>query len=217
MKHASGSRSALSVSARQPEVSTSSPGAHNSNTEIDAIGMMNGSLSVNAAKARLGMLPELVSAGISRAFGARPNSAGSATSSGRSTPKRISFAELPEGSRPEGRPSRFREKQKRRKLLTGRGRRNATVLSGGDNGEDVWDGKGETWEGGSPTTGGGWWSGWLGGGTAEAGSALAGMGGSSGGMYVSRYEDRMESRLSRSWSGLGRLTGAPEFGDEWAV
>ncbi|KAF8345602.1 hypothetical protein F5887DRAFT_965858 [Amanita rubescens] len=214
MKHASGSRSALSASARQPEASTSSAGAHNSNTEIDAIGTTNGMLSVNAAKAQLGMLPELVSAGISRAFGVRPNSVGSATSSGQSTPKRISFAELPEGTRPEGRSSsRFKEKQaqkKRRKLLNGRGRRNATVLSGGDN-EDVWDG-----EGGSPPTGG-WWSGWLGGGTAEAESALAGMGGSSGGMYVSRYEDRMESRLSRSWSGLGRLTGAPEFGDEWAV
>jgi hypothetical protein len=101
--------------------------------------------------------------------------------------------------------------------LNGRGRRNATVLSGGDNGEDDWDGKDETWEGESPSTDGGWWSGWLGGGTAEAESALAGMGGSSGGMYVSRYEDRVESRLSRSWSGLGRLTGAPEFGDEWAV
>lgn len=216
MKHASGSRSALSA-ARQPEASTSSAGAQDS---IDAIGTTNGLLSVNAAKAQLGMLPELMSAGISRAFGVRPNSVSSATSSGQSTPKRISFAELPEGSRPEGRSSRFKEKQaqrRRRKLLNGRGRRNATVLSGGDNGEDDWDGKDETWEGESPSTDGGWWSGWLGGGTAEAESALAGMGGSSGGMYVSRYEDRMESRLSRSWSGLGRLTGAPEFGDEWAV
>ncbi|KAF8740127.1 hypothetical protein AX14_008543 [Amanita brunnescens Koide BX004] len=220
LKNARGSRGMLLASAHQPEASTSSARAQ----EINAIGATNSLLSVNAAKAQLSMLPELVSAGISKAFGLRTNSSGSLTSSGQSTPKRISFAELPEGSHVEGGSSRFREKQaqrRRRKFLNGRGRRNVTALSG-YNGEE--DGNGpldEAWEGDSESpTSGGWWSEWLGGGTAEPGSALAGMGGSSLGMYMSQYEDRMDSRLSRSWGSLGRLAAAPELGggfDEWAV
>ena len=201
----------LSASAHQPEASTSSARTQ----ENDAIRATNSLLSVNAAKAQLSMLPELVSAGISKAFGVNSDSA---TSSGQSTPKRISFAELPEGSRGEGRSSRFKGKQaqrKRRKFLDDRGHRNVTVLSGEDPSDEAWEGDSES------AAGGGWWPGWLGGGTAEAGSALAGMGGSSGGIYMSQhYENRIESRLSRSWGSLGRLATAPEFGggfDEWTV
>ena len=214
MKNARGSRGMLSASAHQPEASTSSSAR---TQEIDAIGATNSLLSVNAAKAQLSMLPELVSAGISKAFRVRANGSGSTTSSGQSTPKRISFAELPEGSRAEGRSSRFKEKQaqrRRRKPLNGRGQRDVTVLSGEDPLDEAWEADSES------AAGGGWWSGWLAGGTAEAGSALAGMGGSSVGMYMSQYEDRMESRLSRSWGSLGRLATAPEFGggfDEWTV
>jgi hypothetical protein len=205
LKNARGSRGMLSASAHQPEASTSSARTQ----EIDAIGATNSLLSVNAAKAQLSMLPELVSAGISKAFGVRVNGSGSATSSGQSTPKRISFAELPEGSRAEGRSSRFKEKQAQRRR---RKQRNVTVLSGEDPLDEAWEADSES------AAGGGWWSGWLGGGTAEAGSALAGMGGSSVGMYMSQhYEDRMESRLSRSWGSLGRLATAPGGLDEWTV
>ena len=202
LKNARGSRGMLSASAHQPEASTSS-------ARIDAIGATNNLLSVNAAKAQLSMLPELVSAGISKAFGVRANGSGSATSSGQSTPKRISFAELPEGSRAEGRSSRFKERQAQKRR---RKQRNVTVLSGEDPLDEAWEADSES------AAGGGWWSGWLGGGTAEAGSALAGMGGSSVGMYMSQhYEDRMESRLSRSWGSLGRLATAPGGLDEWTV
>lgn len=67
----------------------------------------------------------------------------SATSSGRSTPKRISFAELPEsyaGSKPEGASSKFRDK--------GKGKERSRGVSKGK-------GKGKEEEEG------GWWTGWL--------------------------------------------------------
>ncbi|EPS98735.1 hypothetical protein FOMPIDRAFT_1024485 [Fomitopsis schrenkii] len=71
----------------------------------------------------------------------------SASSSGRSTPKRISFAELPEsyaGSKPGGAPNRFRDKGKG-KDRAGRGK-----------GKGKGKGKGRQEE-----EGGGWWTGWL--------------------------------------------------------
>ena len=70
----------------------------------------------------------------------------STPSSGRSTPKRISFAELPEsyaGSKPGGAPSKFRDKMKG-KERAGRGKGKG------------WKGKGREEE-----EGGGWWTGWL--------------------------------------------------------
>ncbi|KAF9462013.1 hypothetical protein BDZ94DRAFT_1195256 [Collybia nuda] len=109
---------------------------------------------------------------------------GSAPSSGGSTPKRISFAELPEsyaGSRPEGSSFKFRDKKSRR------GKK-------GDGKEKEKDGPHE----------GGWWTGWL-------------VGGSSSGTWATaRQEERAEDKLSRTWS--GRM--GPGFGpamDEWAM
>ncbi|KAM6496232.1 hypothetical protein JOM56_008938 [Amanita muscaria] len=145
--------------------------------------------------------------GSPKAFGATPMTASgsnSATSSGQSTPKRISFAELPEVERPQGNSLRFQEKQQARKKR--RRSKGLSVVSGNDE-----NGTGATladaMESGSPLIGGGWWSGWLGG---DNGGALAGMGGGNAGMYVSRMEDR----VSRPWSGVDRP--GIGFGD-WAV
>ncbi|KAK2465919.1 hypothetical protein APHAL10511_001560 [Amanita phalloides] len=226
LKNGNGSRSSISAM-QQADASASMPAAREpsdsgaSTGQIYANGRMNPLLRINVAKAQLGMLPELVSAGVARAFGTVRANGASTPSSGQSTPKRISFAELPEGSRPEGQSSMFKDRQaqrRRRRLMNGRGRAGTVFYPEGENIESEGRGLGEAWEAGSPPIGGGWWPGWFGGG-GGVGSALAGMGGSSGGMYVSRYEDRMEERLDRSWSGLGRLEAAPGFGglDDWAV
>jgi hypothetical protein len=112
----------------------------------------------------------------------------SAPSSGWSTPKRISFAKLPESyaeSRPEGSSSKFRDRDKK-------GRR------AGRSGEDK---KGKDRAGES-----GWWSAWL----------LGAAGPHAQGVNTLRNEERMEDRLSRSWS--GRM--GPGFGptlDDWAI
>ncbi|KAG6854447.1 hypothetical protein C0991_006526 [Blastosporella zonata] len=116
------------------------------------------------------------------------------SSSGRSTPKRISFAQLPEsyaGSR-GGSSARFRERDKRRKKGGGGGKGSEKV--GGEREE------------------GGWWSGWLG----------VGMGVSVGGHGNGAYgkgEERVEERMNRGWG--GRMPGgAAGFGpgmDEWAI
>ncbi|KAF8635016.1 hypothetical protein AX15_000597 [Amanita polypyramis BW_CC] len=234
LKHGSGSRNSTTA-ARQTSggaeatstlaVKGSSNSTSTSQTETS--GTTSASLSVDVAKAHLSTLPELVNAGVARAFGARQNNTSSSPSSGQSTPKRISFAELPGPSRPEGKQSKFKEKQaqRRRRKLSGRGRRSLTLLSSdsgreGRNDDNVESGRGELaaeWETGSSPIGGGWWPGWLGGGI---GDALSGMGGGSGGMYVSRYEERMEDRLNRSWGGLGRMATAPAYGgglDGWTV
>ncbi|CCM01749.1 uncharacterized protein FIBRA_03815 [Fibroporia radiculosa] len=70
----------------------------------------------------------------------------SATSSGRSTPKRISFAELPEsyaGSRPEGAPSKLRDKVRSKSKRRGK-RADGRKSDGSDKDE-----------------GNAWWMGWL--------------------------------------------------------
>ena len=119
-------------------------------------------------------------------------SLGSGQSSGRSTPKRISFAKLPESyasSRPQGSSSKFKDKQNRRR---GKHRK-----SGSADEMDV-DGKRTTNEGGR------WWNRWLLGASEPLGVYGVGI----------RHEERMEDRMSRSWG--GRMS--PGFGvDGWAV
>ncbi|KAG6857000.1 hypothetical protein H0H87_011094 [Tephrocybe sp. NHM501043] len=123
------------------------------------------------------------------------SSGSSAPSSGRSTPKRISFAQLPESYADSrgGSSAKFRErdKSKRRK---GAGARKGGAANGKDNSE----GEG----------GGSWWSGWL-----LAGAAIG-----QGGHGYGKGEERMEERLSRSWG--GKMPGAAGFGpgmDEWTI
>ncbi|PFH50155.1 hypothetical protein AMATHDRAFT_85976 [Amanita thiersii Skay4041] len=197
--------------------------------------------SVEVATAHITLLPELLSAGVARAFGVRTGNmvvggllhadsstttaTNSASSSGRSTPKRISFAEPPESVRGngDGRLSRFKERQaqrRRRKGLAGRvvvgGRRGAWLSSDMRSGEGGGTGlsigsRGESAslvEPASPGLASGWWPGWLTGGSGV------------GGMYVSRYEDRMEDRMNRSWGGMGRMAASPGFGggfDDWGM
>jgi hypothetical protein len=109
------------------------------------------------------------------------------TSSGRSTPKRISFAELPE-AHISSRPDKFRDKGKRK------GRKNKSIKAKGvrvDNGEGDNDG-----------------AGWL--------AALFGLNPNAGSAYSStRREERMEDRITRSWG--GRCGGGFGSIDEWAV
>lgn len=118
---------------------------------------------------------------------------GSTPSSGRSTPKRISFAALPESyisTRPEGSLTKFnKQKQRRRKRGAG-----TTVVG---------EGKGKEGEEGA-----GWWSGWL-------LSGGGGVGGTPHGLTMSlaRQEERVQDRVTRNWSGRGYGGGL----DEWAV
>lgn len=97
----------------------------------------------------------------------------SASSSGRSTPKRISFAELPE-AHISSRPEKFRDKGKRK------GKSKAKTRGKGGSEES------EKEDGGS---------GWL--------AALFGLNPNAGLAYASRQEERMEDRISRSWGGRG--------------
>jgi hypothetical protein len=167
--------------------------------------MMN--MNINVAKAQLGLLPELLSAGVARAFGPKTSGSASASTSGRSTPKRISFAELPDTqSLSDGgrRSSRFKERRKRKKKR-GRGEAEEGVSGDGENDGSA-SGGGynsslrDALESGSPPIGGGWWSGWLGG----------DLGGGGSGMYVSRLEDQ----TSKPWSGAER----PGFGlGDWVM
>ncbi|KIL70445.1 hypothetical protein M378DRAFT_7288 [Amanita muscaria Koide BX008] len=204
LKHGPGSRSSISAMQQiQPTPSTSSEVGSGISTNWPDISWTKSSLM----KAQFGMLPEILNAGVAKAFGATSMTASgsnSATSSGQSTPKRISFAELPEVERPQGNSLRFQEKQQARKKR--RRSKGLSVVSGNDE-----NGTGATlvdaMESGSPLIGGGWWSGWLGG---DGGGGLAGMGGGNAGMYVSRMEDR----VSRPWSGVDRP--GIGFGD-WAV
>lgn len=113
---------------------------------------------------------------------------GSAPSSGRSTPKRISFAELPEsyaGSRPEG-SSRFKAKQKKSRTK-GKSKAKSQVDKAREEN-------------------GGWWTGWL--------LGASGAGTASGlSSYAHRHEERMEDRAARTWGGRGGLGGM----DDWGV
>ncbi|KAG6810748.1 hypothetical protein H0H92_010492 [Tricholoma furcatifolium] len=127
-------------------------------------------------------------------------SSASAPSSGRSTPtpKRISFAALPEsyaGSRPGGRGSSRSSRKKRKKSSGLRGEGDGDE---GDGDEGSGDGEGD----------GGWWGGWfLGPGSVSGVKGHGGYG-----------EERVEERLGRSWG--GRMPGAAGFGpgmDEWAI
>ena len=114
-------------------------------------------------------LPNLLTMGVTRAVGDSRSHSGR-SSSGRSTPKRISFAELPESyasSRPAGSSSRFSGKKNKRK--------------GGTSGEDVG-------EGGS---GKGWWASWLVGAVNVSGTRLV--------PSTLRPEERVEERVSRGW------------------
>jgi hypothetical protein len=113
---------------------------------------------------------------------------GSTSSSGRSTPKRISFAELPESyasSRPAG-TSRFQEKKNR-----ARNKGKAKAKSQADKARE---------ENGS------WWTGWL--------LGTSGMGNGAGLNFTAqRQEERLEDRAARSWggrSGFGAM-------DDWAM
>ncbi|KAH7916799.1 hypothetical protein BJ138DRAFT_1139177 [Hygrophoropsis aurantiaca] len=110
-------------------------------------------------------LTEMFGSGVARALGSAPPS-------GVSTPKRISFAELPESyssSRPEGAPSKFKDKKARsRSKRRGKGKGKAGV-----DGSDEQDGSG-------------WLTGWL-------------LGGTSGVALGARHEERIEERMSRGW------------------
>ncbi|KIJ93579.1 hypothetical protein K443DRAFT_12775 [Laccaria amethystina LaAM-08-1] len=112
---------------------------------------------------------------------------GSTPSSGRSTPKRISFAALPESytsTRPEGSSTKF-DKQKQRRRKRG----------GGTAGDGVKGKEGEE--------GGWWWNGWLSEGGTPHGLTMS----------LARQEERVQDRVTRNWSGRGYGGGL----DEWAV
>lgn len=92
----------------------------------------------------------------------------SASSSGRSTPKRISFAELPEsyaGSKPGGTPSKFRDK------IKGKARSSRRKGKGKEKGQA------------EEEEGGGWWTSWL--------LGAAGTGSGSGMNMSASREERM--------------------------
>jgi hypothetical protein len=111
--------------------------------------------------------PGFLSAGVARITG-------SASSSGRSTPKRISFAELPESyanSRPIG-SSRFKEKKNRSRSKTKA--KNQADRAREENGA--------------------WWAGWLLGGAGAGGVSALNFG-------AQRHEERLEDRAARSWGG----------------
>ncbi|KAF8645494.1 hypothetical protein AX16_007779 [Volvariella volvacea WC 439] len=144
---------------------------------------------------------------------------GSMPGSGRSTPKRISFAELPESyasTRPEG-SSRFRE------MKNSRSRRRSRSKSGLVNG----DRKGKQREGHNEgdkelERGPGWFSKFLVG-AASASAAGAGPGGPVHGLGMDeRYEERM-SRSGARFAGMGMAGSGmgPGFGssglDEWSL
>ncbi|KAF5363681.1 hypothetical protein D9756_000158 [Leucocoprinus leucothites] len=120
----------------------------------------------------------------------------SASSSGRSTPKRISFAELPE-AHVSSRPEKFRDKGKRK----GKGKGSAKGGKGkGGSGSDASEedslGWLATWFGLNPT----------------AGVGATGM------SYAAKHDERMEDRMNRSLG--GRLGGGPGGGsylDDWGV
>ena len=120
----------------------------------------------------------------------------SASSSGRSTPKRISFAELPE-AHVSSRPDKFRDKGKRKgkgKSLVREAKLKGGVVGGGDGSE-----------GDSPS---GWFTTWF---------DLSPPMGATGLSHTLR-QDEMEDRISRNWAGKfgGGGTGY-DYLDEWGV
>lgn len=105
-------------------------------------------------------------------------------SSGRSTPKRISFAALPESyisTRPEGSLNKFnKQKQRRRK-------RGGTTVEDGGKGKESEES--------------GWWNGWLSGGGTPHGLTMS----------LARQEERVQDRVTRNWSGRGYGGGLDEW------
>jgi hypothetical protein len=123
----------------------------------------------------------------------------SASSSGRSTPKRISFAELPE-AHVSSRPEKFRDKGKRkRKAGSSRGIGKGGKLIGRND------------DGTTSEEDGGWFAALFG---LGSGSSSAAVGGGAGGM--SFVNERMEDKIARSWGGRGGGAGGCGF-DEWGV
>ncbi|EKM79843.1 hypothetical protein AGABI1DRAFT_127527 [Agaricus bisporus var. burnettii JB137-S8] len=113
---------------------------------------------------------------------------GTPTSSGRSTPKHISFAELPE-AHISSRPDKFRDKGKRK------GRKSKPTKAKGIHGNDDEE----------DSDGGGWLA------------ALFGINPNLGLAYPSTSRDeRMEDRIARSWGGRGGGGGYGSI-DEWAI
>ena len=113
---------------------------------------------------------------------------GSTPSSGQSTPKRISFAKLPESyanSRPGG-SSRFQDKKSRSRSKE-KGKAKSQVDKAGEENR-------------------GWWTGWLLGGSGT--ENLSGLN-----FAAQRHDERLEDRALRSWgsrSGFGAM-------DDWAI
>ena len=109
---------------------------------------------------------------------------GSTPSSGRSTPKRISFAALPESytsTRPEGSSSKFNEQKQRRRKRGG-------TTGDGEKGKESEES-------------GGWWSEWLGGSGTPHGLTMS----------LARQEERVQDRVTRNWSGRGYGGGLDEW------
>jgi len=118
-------------------------------------------------------------------------SAGASTaSSGRSTPKRISFAELPEsyaGSKPDGAPSKFRDKLKGKERARGAARAKGKGKGKGRDEED-----------------GGWWTGWL-----------LGAAGTGSGAGLSMGASREERMRGPGWSARPGYVGGGW--EEWGA
>lgn len=131
-----------------------------------------------------------------------PPDRGSSASSARSTPKRISFAELPEpyGSERGGGSGRGFEKKlsRRAKKRSGKGKGKGRSKSDADVGSDGSDGEDDDDDRG-------WWAKLLLG---------TGGGGSARSLSVGRQEERVESRIARGLGSRGGFGGGIE---DWAV
>lgn len=135
----------------------------------------------------------------------------SASSSGQSTPKRISFAELPE-AHVSSRPDKFRDKGRWKGKGKGKGKGKSKslvveattttttrmMMKGGG------DGDGDGREGEHV---GGWFTAWFG----LDSPPPVGM----TGLSYAKRRDEMEDRISRNWA--GRFAGGYDYLDEWGV
>ena len=120
----------------------------------------------------------------------------SASSSGQSTPKKISFAELPE-AHVSSRPDKFRDKGRRKGKGKGKSsvvEATTTMMKGGDG-----DGR----EGDHV---GGWFTAWFG---LDSPPPV--------GLSYAKRRDEMEDRINRNWA--GRFAGGTgyDYLDEWGV
>jgi hypothetical protein len=121
---------------------------------------------------------------------------GSSASSARSTPKRISFAELPEpyGSERGGGSGRGFEKKRSKRAKKrngkGKGQSKSDAGAGSDGSDDEDDDRG-------------WWA-----------KLLLGTGGSARSLSLGRPEERVESRIARGLGSRGGFGGGIE---DWAV